>query len=131
MAIDPTHGLDPELESFLAECPSDPQMRDSASLWIMDEQGQVALPRVTIDAIGSRWDRPAVQINIVLADGRALRVWNDAQRHPSTAPDGGRSVLSAGRLRFECIEPFQRWILDFEGLADQSTTAAQMAGRSG
>src|SRR5271157_5122313 len=76
MITDLSGGLDPDLEYFLPERPVHPQMRDSATLWLMDEDGSLAFPRVTIDAIGSHWDRPWLQMNLVLSDGRALRLWD-------------------------------------------------------
>jgi hypothetical protein len=131
MALDLSGGLDPEFEHFLAATPADPQMRDSASLWIIDQGGRIAFPRVTIDAIGEHWDRPWLQLNLALPDGRALRVWDRLPAHAPIGADGRASVLGAGPLRFACIEPFRRWEMAFEGEAEQSTTAAQMAGEAG
>jgi hypothetical protein len=131
MSIDFTGGLDSEFEYFRLQRPAVATLRDSASLWIMDETGSLAFPRVTIDAISSRWDRPWVQLNLVLADGRALRVWDEFPRHSPIGPDGEQSILGAGPLRFRCVEPFRRWSVLFEGTAEQSTTASQMAGQKG
>ena len=129
MALDLTGGLDPALEYFLPLRPAHPEMRDSATFWIMEERGALAFPRVTIDAIGAEWDRPRLQLNFVLADGRALRVWDKLPAHTPVGIDGKPSILGAGPLRFECVEPFRRWALTFDGAAEQSTTAAQLAGR--
>ena len=126
MAMDFSGGLDAEFETFFTERPAQPEMRDSATLWIMDEGGTVAFPRVTIDAIGANWGMPRVQLNLVLADGRALRVWD---QFPARAPN--RSGIGAGPLGFECVEPFRRWTMHFDGQAEQSTTVAQMAGGVG
>jgi hypothetical protein len=105
-------------------------MRDSASLWILDERGALAFPRVTIDAIGSTWERPAVQLNLSLADGTVLRVWDEADAHSRIGSDGEASILGAGPLRFQCMEPFRHWRMEFDGTAEQSTTVAQMAGET-
>lgn len=123
-------GLDPQCEFFLNAKPDNPQLRDSASLWVMDESGKLAFPRITIDAIGSHWERPNVQINFALADGRALRVWSDEPMHPVEGA-GPRTSLGAGPLRFECIEPFRRWLIHFRGWAEQTTTHAQLTGERG
>ncbi|MDG2002652.1 MAG: hypothetical protein P8J20_04905, partial [Novosphingobium sp.] len=69
MALGFTGGLDPEFEYFQTERPEDPQMRDSATLWIIDQSGTLALPRVTFDAIGESWDTPWLQLNFVHSDG--------------------------------------------------------------
>ena len=129
MAIDLTGGMDPALEAFLTQRPRNPDMRDSASLWIMDDGGDIAFPRITIDAIGSQWDRPAVQLNLVLADGRACRIWNDLPRDANSRAAGNSAVLEAGSMRFQCIEPFRHWTLSFSGTVQQSTTTAQMSGQ--
>jgi hypothetical protein len=88
--VDLTGGLDPELELFLTRQPWEPEMRDSATLWVMDEAGVLALPRVTVDAIASHWDRPWIQLNMVHADGRTFRVW---ERCPSHSHIGRRANL--------------------------------------
>jgi hypothetical protein len=131
MIADLSGGLDPDLEYFLPERPVHPEMRDSATLWLMDENGRLAFPRVTIDAIGSHWDRPWVQLNLVLSDGRALRIWDQFPSLSAAGTDGRPSVLGAGPLRFECLEPFRRWTIAYNGTIEQSTVAAQMAGQQG
>ena len=125
-AEDLSGGLDSALESFLTERPSNPDLRDSATLWVMDRTGDLAFPRITIDAIGFQWETPAVQLNLVLADGRAIRIWSSFPRSAISRQDD--SVLQAGSLRFKCHEPFRHWTLEFDGIAEQSTTEAQMAG---
>ena len=54
-------GLDPDFEWFATDAPANPQVRDSATLWIMDETGGLAFPRVTFDAIGESWATPWVR----------------------------------------------------------------------
>lgn len=103
-------------------------MRDSATLWIMDQSGTLALPRVTFDAIGETWDTPNLQLNFVHSDGRTLRVWSQEPGGLATDSRGNASIRSAGPLRFECVEPFRRWTMAFDGTALQSTIAAEVAG---
>jgi hypothetical protein len=129
MAIDPSGGLDRSLEYFLAARPNNPAMRDSATLWVMDQDGALALPRVTFDAIGADWDTPWVQLNLVHADGRTIRIWSQYPGDLELDRDGNAAFRRAGALRFTCVEPFRRWILEFDGTGLQSTTAAQMAGQ--
>jgi hypothetical protein len=131
MPIDLTGGLDAAFEYFLPDRPADAEIRDSATLWIMDERGSLALPRVTLDAIGSHWDRPWVQLNLALADGRTLRVWDTLPGLSRIGADGKPSIRGAGPLVFECLEPFRRWTMEFDGIAEQSTTKAQMEGKTG
>jgi len=123
-----TGGLDPGIEYFRAEPPEDPGMRDSATLWIIDQSGTLAFPRVTFDAIGESWDTPWLQLNFVHADGRTLRVWSQEPGGFASDAAGLAAIRSAGPLRIECIEPFRRWTMQFDGLAMQSTTEAERAG---
>jgi hypothetical protein len=127
--MDLTGGLDPALELFLTTQPAEAEMRDSATLWVIDERGELAFPRVTLDAIAEHWEQPWLQLNMVHRDGRTFRVWD---RLPSRArADSGSQpeVLDAGPLRLQCVEPFRRWLMTFEGTASQSTVSMQMAGQ--
>jgi hypothetical protein len=128
MVAELSGGLDPHFELFAAERPDNPRVRDSATLWIMDEAGALAFPRVTIDAIGESWATPWVQLNFVDCAGRTLRIWAQAPGNAEQFDRGRSAVRGAGPLRFQCIEPFRRWTIAFEGRAHRSTTALQMAG---
>lgn len=127
MAVDLAGGLDPRFEHFLTDRPDDPDVRDSATLWIMDDQGQLAFPRVTLDAIGAHWDRPWVQLNMVLG-GDTFRVWDELPGSSGGKIGELSARRGAGGLVFECQEPFRRWSMAFDGAAQQSTTLLQMAG---
>jgi hypothetical protein len=128
MALDLSGGLDPGFEYFAGERPADPQMRDSATLWIMDQSGELAFPRVTFDAIGGDWERPWVQLNFVDRSGRTLRRFSQEAGFAAADARGRLAIRGAGPLRFQCIEPFRRWTIEFEGQALQSTTSLQLAG---
>lgn len=131
MGVDLTAGLDPGFETFLAARPADARMRDSATLWVMDESGRLAFPRITLDAIGDDWDHPWIQLNGVTRDGGAFRVWERLPGLSRPGPQGAVTVRGAGPLAFHCLEPFRRWSLTFDGTARRSTTTRQMAGDAG
>ena len=80
-------GLDPDFEWFAAEPPVNPQVRDSATLWIMDETGSLAFPRITFDAIGECWAEPFVQLNFVDQTGNPNNKDGGVSRHPDLAPE--------------------------------------------
>lgn len=121
-------GLDPAFEYFRAQRPTDGDFRDSATLWAIDREGVLALPRVTIDAIGDSWETPWLQLNFVHADGRVLRIWSQEPGHIAAPRGEGAAVRTVGGLQFECIEPFGHWKLTFDGIAWQSTTDKERAG---
>jgi len=131
VALDLSGGLDPAFEYFLPTRPANPQMRDSATLWVMDDRGDLGFPRVTFDAIGSHWEQPWAQLNMVLRDGRTLRVWDKLPGDTGPGSDDRPTIRAAGPLQFECLEPFVRWTMAFDGVAEQSTTTMQMAGHPG
>jgi len=136
MGIDLTGGLNASSEYFLAVKPDDPETRDSASLWVMPDNPEIAAPRITIDAIASDWEHPRVQLNLVHADGRAFRLWSGELAHGRvavTVPGSSAkwaSNLGAGPLQFECIEPFKRWKFAYRGSVGETTTQRQIAGQS-
>lgn len=121
-------GLDPGFEFFAGARPADPRMRDSSTLWIMDAAGAIAFPRVTFDAIGEDWDTPWVQLNFVDRAGRTLRLWSQEPGHQARDAQGRPAIRGAGPLRFQCVDPFRRWTMEFDGRAFASTTARQIAG---
>lgn len=128
MGTDLSGGLDPGFEFFRGEVPDNPGMRDSATLWIIDQSGTLAFPRVTFDAIGEDWANPCIQLNFAHRDGRTLRVWSRGAGFGGAGPAGANAVRGAGPLRFECIEPFRRWSLRYDGTAALSSSQAQLDG---
>lgn len=123
-------GLDPDFEYFIAKRPANPQMRDSSTLWIMDETGALAFPRITFDAIAGDWDNPWVQLNYVDRAGRTLRLWSQEPGYLAVDGSGKPAIRGAGPLRFQCVDPFRKWTIEFNGQALRSTTAEQMAGKA-
>ena len=129
MAIDLTGGIDPAREYMFAERPVDPEMRDSVSFWVFDDRGQVALPRVGVEAVAANWEEHSIQVNVAFPDGRAYRLRDEAKAWPVQGPDGKPTVLGAGPLAFTCVEPFDSWTMTFDGEAVQTTSADLAAGR--
>jgi prepilin-type processing-associated H-X9-DG protein len=128
MGIDLTGGLPQRREEFFAQQPENPDMRDSASMWIFDDRGEIAIPRVGIEALARNWAAHDFQLNVSFADGRVLRA-----REPGTSrsplDDAGRPrVLAAGPVEFRCIEPYRTWTVSYRGEADATTTARLIAG---
>jgi hypothetical protein len=84
MAIDLSSGMDASSDYFLAAQPEDPQFRESASMWISDDEGVIGLPRVGIEAVSEEWDRRGLQVNLGFPDGRAVIVREDAASWTTT-----------------------------------------------
>jgi hypothetical protein len=121
-------GLEPELDiSMLPERPADPEMRESASIWLFEENGAFAFPRVGIEAVGGVWETHRYDGNFAFAGGRVLRASTRGPTLPARGADG-RGVLGAGGLRFECLEPFRRWRVAFDDEVYDSRIEEQIRG---
>ncbi|OAA25747.1 hypothetical protein UG55_102015 [Frankia sp. EI5c] len=106
-------------------------MRDSVSMWICDDRGELALPRIGIEAVASSWESHQYQLNVVLADGRVYRLRETGKSWSPLDEAGRPRVLGTGPLAFRCVEPFRSWSVAFEGTATETSTRALIAGRPG
>lgn len=129
MTVDLTGGINASREFVFAQRPDDPEMRDSVSFWVVDDRGQVGLPRIGIEAVAANWDAHDVQVNVAFADGRVFRLRDNSPSLPAAGPDGRPSVLGAGGLQFLCVEPFDTWTMTYSGKAVQTSSADLVAGR--
>ncbi len=130
MSIDLTGGIDPAREFVFAERPDDPEMRDSVSLWIVDDQGEVGLPRIGIEAVGGHWGEHGLQVNVAFPDGLVFRLRSDGEAWPPMDTNGRPTVLGAGPLGFRCVEPFRAWTMTFDGEAVQTSTFDLLEGNT-
>ncbi len=128
MTVDLTGGIDPSREYALAQRPDNPQMRDSVSFWVVDDRGEIALPRIGIEAVGANWDAHDIQVNVAFPDGGVYRLRTNGPSLPAEGPDGRASVLGAGGLVFRCLEPFGTWTMSYDGPAVQTSSADLVQG---
>ena len=126
-----TGGLAPDLDNMLPGQPDDPEMRESASIWLFEENGAFALPRNGIEAQGAVWDNHRFDCNFAFPDGRVLRESMRAETRPSTGPDGRPNILGVGPLAFTCMEPFRKWRVAYDGAAYDGTVRQQIDGSFG
>ncbi|MEY2942885.1 MAG: hypothetical protein RLY97_899 [Pseudomonadota bacterium] len=112
-----TGGLPLELDFMFAGRPEDPEMRESASIWLFEENGAFALPRNGIEAQGAVWDNHRFDCNFALNDGRVLRESTRAATRSAMGHDGKADTLATGPFALSCIEPFHRWQLRYDGAA--------------
>ena len=122
-------GLEPDLDiSMLPGRPADPEMRESASLWLYEESGSFGFPRIGIEAVGSAWEKHRYDCNIAFNDGRILRTSTRGPTHSTVARDGRGSILGAGGLAFRCIEPFRKWHVSFDDTVYEGRIEDQIRG---
>jgi len=128
LAIDLTSGMDISSDYFLAERPADPQFRESASMWVSDDQGVIALPRVGIEALAASWDKRDLQVNLAFPDGRAVIVREQGEGRSLVDADGVCRTFAAGGLEFRHVEPFKTLTMTYDGTALDTTAAALARG---
>ncbi|MCB2079592.1 MAG: hypothetical protein KDE55_18080 [Novosphingobium sp.] len=118
-------GLAPHYDYMLSERPENPEMRESASIWLFEENGEFAFPRNGIEAIGAVWDTHRYDNNFAFADGRVLfEHCPDGKSHSPIGPDGKPTILGSGGFRFECVEPYKRWRVTYDGNPVDTTSDA-------
>ena len=129
MAADWYGGLEPELDwSMIPSQPDDPEMRESASIWLFEENGAFAFPRIGIEAVGATWAKHRFDYNGVLGQGRVLRQSRYGASLPVLSASGSNSVLGAEGLRFECLEPFRKWRVTLDDMPYDGRTVDQLRG---
>ena len=122
-------GLAPHYDYMLPEKPEDPVMRESASVWLFEENGAFALPRCGIEAIGAQWESHRVDMNCAFPGGRVLvETGGMHASHSPIAADGTPRILGSGPLRFEVIEPYHRWRISYDGMPTETTSEAMTKG---
>lgn len=121
-----TGGLMPEHDLFFPRRPEDPEMRESASMWLYEENGAFGFPRFGIEAEASSWTWRRVQGNFAFAGGRILNGAGAGPAWSSIGPDGRPEILGAGPLHFSCIEPFRKWRTVWDGSVTDGTVAQQI-----
>jgi hypothetical protein len=124
---DLTGGLAPEQDLVFPAKPSEPEMRESVSVWMYEENGAFGFPRMGIEAEAASWDNRRLQGAFTFSDGRAL---NGAAMGaaPSAIDENGRpTIIGAGPLSFRCVEPFRRWLMTYDGPALDGTVQEQIS----
>lgn len=127
MAIDLTGGLGDDLEFVYPARPDDPDLRESVNAWIWDD-GDVALPRVGVEAAADQWDTHDVHLNMALAGDRVVSRFGPGPVHDPAGADGRPRILGAGPIAFELVEPFGLLRLRYDGTASLTTVERQLAG---
>ena len=121
-----TGELTPEHDLFFTDKPQDPEMRESTSIWLYEENGEFGLPRIGIEAEAHSWENRGYQANVALGGGRILDGMGRGAACSPIGPDDRPTVLGAGPLVFRCLEPFRRWNMTFDGTAADGTVAQQI-----
>lgn len=128
MSIDLTGGLPLERENVFARRPDDPEMRDSASMWVSDDRGAIGLPRFGIEAVAAKWEHHDYQLNLAFPDGRVYRARETGDSRSPLDDRGDPAILGTGPLAFRCVEPFKTWTTEFAGQVESTTIGSLING---
>jgi hypothetical protein len=121
------NGLALDVDHVLPDKPANPALVEGTSVWIYEENGAFGFPRLGLEAVSASWEERPFTANFAFEGGRNLIGASIGLAHPAAGADGKPRVLGAGPLRFECIEPFKRWRVAFEGPAVDTHVSHQMA----
>lgn len=122
-----------ERDLLLVDQPENPEMREGVNVWIFEENGEFAMPRLGLDVTGATWNKRQFQsANFAFPDGRILdgaaaAGWGLVDALPVRDENGRPAVFGGGPLTFRCLEPFRRWTVAFDGPAVDTTVQAQIA----
>ena len=129
MTIDLTGGLNDELGLVWAAQPDESEMRESVNAWVWDDDLQIGLPRIGVEAVADQWETHDIQINVAFADGRVYNMLGPGPVHDPAGADGEPRRLGAGPLSFEMVEPFGLWKMRIDGHVHSTAVDAQMEGQ--
>lgn len=119
-----------EADLLLAEPPPPPfdWVREGTSFWIFEENGEFGIPRDGVEAEPWTWDNRRYVSNFAFRDGRILRS-SGVGAAPSVLDEQGRpAVIGGGPLTYRCIEPFRRWLVQYDGMVIDTHVSDQIAG---
>lgn len=121
-----TSGLAPEKDYVFPGKPEHPEMRESVSIWLFEENGAFAFPRIGIEAESWSWEERLYHANVAFADGRVLNATGRGAVPSALDNRGKPTIFGAGPLTFQCLEPFKRWKMEFDGDARDGRVENQM-----
>ncbi|HUY64975.1 MAG TPA: hypothetical protein VMV14_10740 [Acidimicrobiales bacterium] len=121
-------GLPHSRDYFFPSPPDDPETRESASVWVCDDRGELGMPRIGVEAISKSWGERGLQVNVGFPEGRLVVALGRGKGISLVDEDGICRTFGAGGLQFRCVEPFSRTEMHFDGTA-LDTTAMSLVAR--
>ncbi len=118
-----------DADYMLEHAPTEPfsWVREGTSLWLFEENGAFAIPRIGVEAEPWTWTNRRFQSNLAFPDGRILLNSGLGEMPPILDSAGRPTILGGGPLTFRCIEPFARWHVGYDGTAIDTHVSQQIA----
>jgi hypothetical protein len=119
----------PEADLMLEQAPPPPfdWVREGTSYWLFEENGAFGIPRNGVEAEPHSWGNRRFQSNFAFRDGRVLQSSGMGEMPPILDAQGRPAVLGGGPLTYRCIEPFERWLVSFDGMVIDTHVSHQIA----
>ncbi|RZK03990.1 MAG: hypothetical protein EOO76_00310 [Novosphingobium sp.] len=102
-------------------------VREGTSYWLFEENGAFGIPRNGVEAEPHNWDSRRFQANFAFPDGRVLQRSGSGTAVPTLDAEGRPAIMGAGPLTYRCIEPFKRWLVQFDGMVADTHVSHQIA----
>jgi hypothetical protein len=118
-----------EADLMLPEAPPAPfgWVREGTSYWLFEENGEFGIPRIGVEAEPWTWTNRRYQANFTLPDGRVLVRSGLGEMPPVLDAQGRPAILGGGPITCQCIEPFARWLVKFDGMVIDTHVSNQIA----
>ncbi|MDE2403811.1 MAG: hypothetical protein KGM17_03730 [Sphingomonadales bacterium] len=124
MAIDLTGGQ-PLTRDFVFPAQPGPDVRDAANFWLEEENGAFAM-RIGIEGWADHWHAHDIWLDVAFADGCVFHARESGTPPSPIDAAGNPTILGAGPVRLQCIEPFALWRATMDPHAVARTTATQL-----
>ena len=117
----PAPGLPAEAESVLEESPSEPFWCENLLFALYDPGHDIGF-WLHLGTVPTAWTMSGERVLVMLPSGEGfLSMWAFHRTVPERRP-------AAANLEFQCVEPFRRWHLAFDGFAVHTTEEQMSAG---
>lgn len=119
--------LDADFMLESAALPPFDWVREGTSFWLFEENGEFGIPRNGVEAEPWTWANRRYQANFAFRDGRVLQNAGSGAMPPVINAQGRPAVLGGGPITYECLEPFERWRVAFDGMVVDTHVSEQIA----
>jgi hypothetical protein len=117
-----------EADFMLAAPPPAPfdWVREGTSFWLFEESGLFGIPRNGVEAEPWSWNDRRFQANFASSDGRLLVTSGKGPMLPIFDSQQRPAILGGGPLTYQCLAPFERWLVRFDGLVTDTHISKQI-----
>jgi hypothetical protein len=118
---DLSSGLEPEKEAVVAERPAEPFWAENLLFALYDPTSDLGF-WLHLGSVPNEWDMWEDRVLVSLPEGEGLLTMWAYYRTPQEKKPAGAN------LAFQCIEPFRRWKVTFDGFAQHVADADMQKG---